>query len=332
MQKLIRRYVLKPLGVFVLIFCLPAIAEIPKETITKAEAGDAQAQYEVGFYYYKDEKARDLKLAKSWLEKSAKQKYAPALCELGFLITASGEENSIAQGFAMMEVAAEMGNAKAQNYLGMIHGMRGEHAEAVPLFEKAAKQEYTESMVYLAGYYENGLIVAKNPDKAMELINRAIVLGSLPAKNWLGNRYEHGKGVKKDRKKAFKIYSETAAANNAEGQQLLARSYRNGMGTKENYAESVRYARLAIAQDNTEAAGDLGSNYLTGSGVQKNIVLGLALTQYCGKLCRSELLLKLLIMTKEISEAEQLEAERLTQRMRRERNILAIVDEIDKAK
>ncbi|MFO1367378.1 MAG: tetratricopeptide repeat protein [Marinagarivorans sp.] len=332
MQNIFEACPWKTLFIILLVICFPAAAEIPKEILTKADAGDAAAQYEVGFYYLTDINAKDQAKAKSWLEKSAKQKYAPSLYELGYLTTFYKDEYSIEQGFAMMNMAAEMGYAKAQNYMGTIRGMRGEHAEAVELFEKAAKQEYAESMVYLADYYENGQVVAKNPDKAMELINRAIAQGNYAAKNWLGKKYAEGRGVKKDPKKAFQLYSETAAANNPEGQHLLAYSYRNGLGTKKNYPESVRYARLAIGQYNIEAAGDLGSNYLTGSGVSKNTVLGLALIQHCGKLCRSEMLTQLLIVSKQISESQVLEAERLSERMHRETNILAIVDEVARAK
>ncbi|HOY23300.1 MAG TPA: tetratricopeptide repeat protein [Cellvibrio sp.] len=321
------------LGIVLLLsFCLPAIAEISNETRTQAEAGDAAAQYEVGRYYLKESKEENhVRIAKNWFEKSAKQKYAPSLFEFGYLTMASNEENSVPQGVALMNLAADMGYAEAQYQIGLIHGMRGEFTESADLFERAAKQEHTQAMVLLADYYENGLAVSKDPKKATELINHALELGSLPAKNWLGKKYAEGRGVKKDPKKAFELYSATAALNDAEGQHLLAHCYRTGFGTKKNYNESVRLARLAMQQHNIEAAGDLGANYLTGYGVKKIPALGYALTKYCGKTCNAEMRLKILIQLNEISEPDQIVGDRLNERMRRETDILSIVDEYEKA-
>lgn len=125
--------------------------------MAKAEAGDAKSQYEVGFYYLKESKEENhLQIAKNWFEKSAKQKYVPSLYELGHLTMMSNGENALVQGVALMNLAAEMGYADAQYQIGLIRGMRGEHTEAVDLFEKAAKQEHTNAMVLLADYYENG--------------------------------------------------------------------------------------------------------------------------------------------------------------------------------
>lgn len=321
------------INALLLIFCFPAIAEISSETLTKAEAGDAKFQYEVGFYYLKENKEENhLQIAKNWFEKSAKQKYAPSLYELGYLTMMSKEEGGMVQGVALMNLAAEMGYAQAQYQIGLIHGMRAEHIEAVDLFERAAKQEHTDAMVLLADYYENGFIVPKNPGKATELINQAIALGSLSAKNWLGQKYAEGRGVKKDPKKAFQLYSETAAMNDGEGQRLVASCYRTGLGTKKNYDESVRFARLALQQRNTKAAGDLGSNYLMGYGVKKNTALGYALIKYCGESCNAEMRLKILISLNEISEPEQIVGDRLSERMRQEIDTLSIVDEYEKTK
>lgn len=321
-------------GIFLLLsFCLPVIAEISNETRTLAEAGDATAQYEVGRYYLKESKEENhVQIAKNWFEKSAKQKYAPSLFEFGYMTMISKEENTMVQGVALMNLAAEMGYAKAQYQIGLIHGLRGEFAEAIALFEKAAKQEHTESMVLLADYYEIGFNVPKNPEKATELINHALELGSLPAKNWLGKKYAEGRGVKKDPKKAFELYSEAAAMNDAEGQRLVAYCYRTGFGTKKNYDESVRFARLAMQKHDLQAAGELGTNYLLGYGVKKNPALGYALVKHCGKTCNAEMRIKLLISINEISEPEQIVGDRLSERMYRETDILSIVDEYEKSK
>ncbi len=37
-------------------YCLPAFAELAPDTLTKAEAGDVDAQYATGIYYLKESK------------------------------------------------------------------------------------------------------------------------------------------------------------------------------------------------------------------------------------------------------------------------------------
>jgi len=333
MKNIVERSVVKLVITVIIIFCLPANADISNETLARAEAGDAISQYEAGLYYFTESgEEKRLQIAKDWFEKSAKQKYIPAIYEFGFLTMMANEENAGAKGVALMNLAAELGYAKAQYQLALIHGMRGEHAESVDLFEKAAKQEHTDAMVLLADYYENGFIVSKNPGKATELVNQALALGSPRAKNWWGKKYAEGRGVKKNPKKAFQLYSETAALDDGEGLHLVAHCYRTGFGTKKNYDESVRFARLGIQRRNSEAAGDLGSNYLTGSGVKKNIALGYALTKYCGKSCNAEMRLKVLTSLNEISEPEQIVGDRLAEQMRQATDILPIVDEYEKSK
>lgn len=314
-------------------YCLPAFAELTSDTLTKAEAGDVDAQYATGMYYLKENKEENhFQLAKSWFEKSAKQNHAPSLYEYGFLCLTDKDKDSVVRSVAFMSMAADRGYAQAQYQIGLIRGMRGEFAEAVPLLEKAAAQNHAGAMVLLAEYYDHGFYVPKDPKKANELVNKAIELGDLSAKNLLGRKYAEGVGLKKDPKKAFELYSTTAALGNAEGQYLLANCYRSGIGTKKNYDESARLARLALQNGKTEAAGALSVNYLFGYGVKKNPVLSYALLKYCGKSCNAEVRIKIMVMTNEISELEQGAGDQLSEKMSNSSDVLAVVDEYEKSK
>src|ERR1041384_7242582 len=103
-----------------LIMCLPALAEISNETLARAEAGDAISQYEVGMYHlYESDEENRQEIAKNWFEKSAKQKYAPAMYEFGFLTMIADEESARVKGVALVNLAAEIGYAKAQYQLAL---------------------------------------------------------------------------------------------------------------------------------------------------------------------------------------------------------------------
>lgn len=312
--------------------CLPAFAELMPETLSKAEAGDAEAQYATGIYYLKENKEENhLQLAKSWFEKSAKQNHVPSLYEYGFLCLRDKDKDAVVRGVAFMNIAADKGYAEAQYQIGLIRALRSEFTEAIPLFEKAAAQYHTGAMVLLAEYYDHGFYVSKDPKKSTELVNKAIELGDISAKNLLGRKYAAGVGVKKDPKKAFELYSATAALGNAEGQYLLSDCYRSGIGTKKNYDESVRLARLAIQNGKTEAAGALSVNYLFGYGVKKNPTLGYALLKYCGKSCNADARIKLVVMASEMSELEQMAGDQLSEKMSQSTDVLSVVDEYEKS-
>jgi uncharacterized protein len=323
---------MKLLHLLLLGYCLPAFAELTSETLSEAEAGDAEAQYTTGMYYLKENKEENhLQLAKSWFEKSAKQNHVPSLYEYGFLCLRDKDKDAVVRGVAFMSMAADKGYAEAQYQIGLIRALRSEFTEAIPLFEKAAAQYHTGAMVLLAQYYDHGFYVSKDPKKANELVNKAIELGDTSAKNLLGRKYAEGVGVKKDPKKAFELYSATAASGNAEGQYLLADCYRSGMGTKKNYDESVRLARMAIQNGKTEAAGALAVNYLFGYGVKKNPTLGYALLKYCGKGCNADVRIKLVVMTNEMSELEQMAGDQLSEKMSQSTDVLSVVDEYEKS-
>ena len=106
-----------------------------KETKIKAEQGDEDAQWELGWMYYKGQGVpRDYKEAAKWFRKEAKQ----------------------------YRKAAEQGDGKAQLVLAERYsngeGVPKDYAEATKWLRKAAESGYPEAQYHLGRLYAQGVL------------------------------------------------------------------------------------------------------------------------------------------------------------------------------
>lgn len=156
-----------------------------------AEIGIADAQAELAYAYYKGYGVeQDYKLAKEWFKKSAGQ-----------------------------------GNARAQNYLGLIYYKQGINinksednknlldicAESVNdlyirvakyWLEKSAEQHNSDAEFNLGIIYYEASKLEKNCKKAFELFEKSAKQGNSKAQFYLGKMYQYGDWGKPDIKKA----------------------------------------------------------------------------------------------------------------------------------
>jgi uncharacterized protein len=135
-----------------------------KALIVKAEAGDTDAQLRVGAAYDFGKGApRDGNEAMKWYR-----------------------------------MAAEKGNAEAQNSVGS--GLQAEkrYAEALPWYEKASAQGHALASNNLAYLYDLGLGVKQDRRKGFELYSRAADLGWAEAMWNIANMYGAGQLGEKD--------------------------------------------------------------------------------------------------------------------------------------
>lgn len=87
----------------------------------KAEAGDADAQYWLGYRYYSgsDTLAQDSGLAVKWLQRAVDQHQGDAQSLLGYMYcAASGVAPDAEKGLALMQDAVAQTNRVAQYYMG----------------------------------------------------------------------------------------------------------------------------------------------------------------------------------------------------------------------
>lgn len=117
----------------------------------RAEAGEAEAQYELGMCYYKgDGVEQNHEEAVKWFCESAEQGYAPAQFNIGVRYAIGyGVEQNHAEALKWYNLSAEQGYAPAQFYLGSCYengdGVERNHEEAVKWYRKAAVQEHQEA-------------------------------------------------------------------------------------------------------------------------------------------------------------------------------------------
>jgi hypothetical protein len=82
----------------------------------------------------------------------------------------------------------------------------GQWARGFGLLNSSELASISDAQNLLAWLYFSGKGIAKNPDKAIACLQKAIDLGSWPAKCNLARAYQLGIGVKKDRVIAFNLY------------------------------------------------------------------------------------------------------------------------------
>ena len=115
--------ILRTLLVFVLL-AAAGFAQAPDfaETKQKAEAGDANAQYNLGIMYYEPNGVpRDYAEAMSWYRKAADQGLASAQYKLGWMYyRGDGVQKDLVQAHLWFNIGAANGEESAKMALGIV--------------------------------------------------------------------------------------------------------------------------------------------------------------------------------------------------------------------
>jgi len=164
-----------------------------QEYKAKAEQGDAEAQFSLGFCYDDGRGVKkDYAEAVKWYRKAAGQNFAPAQFNLGYCY-ANGQ------------------------------GVKKDEEEAVKWFTKAAEQNYAPAQSNLGYCYDNGHGVAQDYVEAVKWYRKAAMQGHTEAQFNLGYCYGSGQGVGKDKVEAYAWFSMAAKTDSdaAESRALL---------------------------------------------------------------------------------------------------------------
>ncbi len=137
-----------------------------------AESGDAEGQFQVGWFYGAagdDEESR--RKSESWLRKAAEQGHAEACLHLSWLT--EGEER---KRWTMR--AAELGCPHAQHQIGAeyatgAHGLPEEPVLAAQWYRRAAEQGHAESQSDLGFMCLVGEGVERNLEEGLDWLRRA---------------------------------------------------------------------------------------------------------------------------------------------------------------
>jgi len=159
--------------------------------LERANAGDKEAQFELGWTYAKGEEVhKDLKAAAEWFQKAAEQGNASAQANLGLAyVKGDGVTKDNKKAGEWWQKAAEQGHAVAQFYLGFAYkngeGVARDHKFAALWYQKAADQGYVEAQYWFGHAYEKGKWIEEDLKKACEWYQKAAEQGYERAKTRL---------------------------------------------------------------------------------------------------------------------------------------------------
>ncbi len=107
--------------------------------------------------------------------------------------------------------------------------------------------------------FERGDIYHKKGDyaNAIKLYEKAAAQGNVYALNNLGTMYKNGKGVKQDYLKAKEFYEKAAVQNNAHAQCNLGMMYLHGLGVPQSSDKAIEYFTQAAEQGHEDAKSEL---------------------------------------------------------------------------
>ncbi len=203
----------------------PPRAESFDSLLARAEAGDAEAQNEVGIRYEDGcGVERNEALASEWYRKSAEQGYARGEFNLGTaFLYGRGVETNLVAAFEWMQKSADHGFPLAWYALGTFYeygtGVEKNGAEALRWYRKAAESDHGQARAF--------------------------------AQNSVGRCYRFGIGVEPDEKEALAWYLKSAEAGNPAAMENLAQFYTTGAGGTRNLetARSWRERARAVSPD-----------------------------------------------------------------------------------
>ena len=146
-----------------------------------AEAGDAEAQYDLGVRYdfgWLGVSERDAAEAVTWYRRAAEQGHAKAQYRLGVMYAfGSGVPQDHVEAFAWYRLAGAHGLVRAQYRLGAIYesgsGVPQDYVEAVTWYRRAAEQGDARAQYNLGLMYAEGKGVPQDDIEAHMWLNLA---------------------------------------------------------------------------------------------------------------------------------------------------------------
>jgi TPR repeat protein len=264
---------------------VPPLAAGPDVLRSRAEAGDAQAQFDVGMKYWNsDGVPRDFTNAATWLRKASDNGLPAAQFKLGLMYCEGvGTPLDQTETTKLWRNAADQGYALAERWVA---AETEDHAESLRLYKLAADQGIFGAQLCLSAIYEEGIGVSPNPGEASNWWQTAIATerkaadqGDPEAQERLALEYADGPMVPKDdgeamqwHERALQEYRKLSEMGDPWAQMSLAQCYADPPVGARNYSEAVKWYRKAAEQGHADAQVELAKCYDYGWGVATNKV------------------------------------------------------------
>ena len=157
--------------------------------IKRAEQGEAEAQFVLGFTYNKFGVPIAQRKAVEWYKKAAAQNHAIAQNNLSVMYKyGTGVEKDAAEAIRWLTKSAESGYGRAQRNLANAYangeGVQQDDAKAVYWFGKAAEQGFADAQQKLAEYYHAGKGSARDDVSALVWVTLARSQNAPPIPGW----------------------------------------------------------------------------------------------------------------------------------------------------
>ncbi len=245
---------------------------------TKAEDGDAQSQYLLGYIYYYGNNVSDENRNNDLVNTDIKQ--------------------DINRAFKWLSRSAEKNDPNAQYLLATMYqkgeGTEQNYDKAIKLLNKSAKQNNTDALMILGSMYYDGALGAKqNYEDSFKNYEQAAngrtwyIFGGITPNNHaqylLANMYFDGKGTKQNYSKAMKYYKQSVenisqgfAEPTPENKKWLYDAcykigylYDNGLGVDQDQESALRWYTTSSNGGNADATYQIGLQYEKSKDVNK---------------------------------------------------------------
>ncbi len=123
--------------------------------------------------------------------------------------------------------------------------------------EKREKQHHVPSLLLLSSKYYHGWGCDINHKKSIELLEKAIAIGSPYALNMLGNRYQRGLGVQKSIQKAIMLYEKAMELGDGIAMNNIGYVYHKLVIADRNYERAAELYKQAIELGVAAASNNL---------------------------------------------------------------------------
>ncbi|MFZ1219184.1 MAG: tetratricopeptide repeat protein [Chthoniobacterales bacterium] len=169
---------------------------------------------------------------------------------------------------------AEEGDAQAQRVLATMfmrgRGLKKDETKGIDWLRKSLgfAPDHPDFQVMIGKIYADDQ--HRKYSKAMELFKKAAAQGNLEAQHEIAGLYEFGQGVAKDPAEAMKWFRQAAENGYAEAQFTIGVRHAQGRDAKQDHAEALRWLRKAADQSHPEALNWMGTMYEEGWGVPKD--------------------------------------------------------------
>ena len=130
---------------------------------------------------------------------------------------------------------------------------RGDYAEAMRWFRKAADLGNANAMENIGMLYRTGQGVIRDDAEALRWWRKAADLGDANAMFQIGAAYRDGRGVNRDYIEAMRWFRPSAERGNMHAMTAIGFLYQHALGVNADYVEAIRWYRKAAALGDARA-------------------------------------------------------------------------------